>query len=266
MNTSPTILAPGATQADALIWGCGNVCDKRLHLLARYTPAAFVRKFIPGDGFILPAKAKNIYVGREENAGQVPKPVGRMGGCALERVYEGMSLREVTEYLFCRDMPQKSDLIFVFGGPEPARARKAAELFHEGFAPRILVTGGGMVPGGQTEASLLHQILVDAGVPQEAILCENRSINTRENLLFGKKVLEEKGLLSDLRNVILVSMPPHMRRAWLGFQNTFPNVHAVCCPSDGDIAADNWYQNHDGQHAVFRELEKIRSGLLKGEL
>ena len=184
----------------------------------------------------------------------------------MERVYEGMSLREVTEYIFCRDMPVKSDLIFVFGGKNPARARKAAELYHEGWAPRILVTGGAMTPGGQTEAAFLRKILLDAGVPPDVILCENRSVNTRENLLFGKKLLEEQGLLPSIRTVILVSVPYHMRRVWLGFRNTFPDVTAVCCPYDGDIAAENWYQNQDGQHTVFRELEKIRSGLLKGEL
>lgn len=44
------------------------------------------------------------------------------------------------------------------------------------------------------EADLFAQIAIDMGVPRSAILIENRSTNTGENIVFTKALLEQKNI------------------------------------------------------------------------
>ncbi len=184
----------------------------------------------------------------------------------MNRLYEGMSLREVTEHLFLSDDPAPADLIFVFGGRHLERAERAAELYREGFAPRVIVTGGDRRGTGRPEAEVLKEVLVAQGVPESAILPETRSANTIENVLLGRAALAAAGWLDGLGSVLLVSAPYHMRRASLAFTRHFPGVSVRCCPDRRtDITADNWSLTAEGRQLVFRELEKVRAYLLKGD-
>lgn len=192
---------------------------------------------------------------------------GDLGGCPLNRLYEGMSLRETTEFLFVEDSPAPADCIFVFGGKHPARALRAAGLYLEGYAPRMLITGGDSRVLGRPEADALAEIAVAEGVPPEAILTERRSANTVENVLFGRAALEQAGLLPGMRRMLIVSAPWHMCRARLAVRRHFPStVEVLACP-DGrpEINRDNWTLTAEGRQQVFRELEKVRTYLLKGD-
>ena len=50
-------------------------------------------------------------------------------------------LRDITEFIFLEDLPEKADLIIVPGNTWPQPARRAAALYHEGMAPYIVVSG-----------------------------------------------------------------------------------------------------------------------------
>ena len=49
-------------------------------------------------------------------------------------------LTRVATFLVVSDPLHKADAMEILGGGEPGRARKAAELYHEGWAPRIFIT------------------------------------------------------------------------------------------------------------------------------
>lgn len=184
----------------------------------------------------------------------------------MNRLYEGMSLHEVTEHLFLRDDPARSDLIFVFGGRKLERAERAAELYQQGFAPRVLVTGGDKRGTGRPEAAVLGEVLLARGVPPAAILTETRSGNTVENVLYGRAALEEAGWLSELASALLVSAPYHMRRASQVFARYFPGVTVRCCPDHrADLTVANWPLSAEGRQIVFRELEKVRTYVYRGD-
>ena len=75
-------------------------------------------------------------------------------------------------------------------------AERGAELFLQGYAPFVIFSGG---LGKQTkymwtmsEAELFADVAIKMGVPSEKIIIENKSTNTGENVLFTKKVLQEK--------------------------------------------------------------------------
>ncbi|MCA0303863.1 MAG: YdcF family protein [Proteobacteria bacterium] len=86
----------------------------------------------------------------------------------------------------------------------------AARLYHQGVAPRIIVSGGTLLDRpsdpAATEAEGMRRFLVDLGVPSSAIVSEGDSRNTREN------VRNVRRLVGDAR-VALVTSAVHMPRA-----------------------------------------------------
>lgn len=80
-----------------------------------------------------------------------------------------------------------ADLILAFGNStfEPI-AHRAADLYWEGLAPKVVVSGGVPTLTGQSEAHAMRDVLMDRGVPASAILVENQATNTQENVVFSR--------------------------------------------------------------------------------
>ncbi|WP_202081021.1 YdcF family protein [Caldalkalibacillus salinus] len=126
--------------------------------------------------------------------------------------------------------PVKTDVILVLGagvwegGPSPAlvsRTQHAAELYKQGFAPYIIVSGGlGEHP--PTEAEAMQNILVEHDVPREAIILEDRAKNTAQNLAYSYELMEE----NEWSSVLIVTDVFHVKRAKLVAQDLPVEVHA----------------------------------------
>ena len=121
-----------------------------------------------------------------------------------------------------QDTTKAADVIIVLGSglrddgrPGPAltrRSRHGAELWHRGIAPLIICTGGQSEYYPRTEADACRQILLERGLPLDAVLMEERSRSTEENAIFSRRILEER----QLSQLVLVSDSYHMLRArWL---------------------------------------------------
>ena len=107
-------------------------------------------------------------------------------------------LQVLWDYLGMHQTPEEADCIVGFGNFNTNIARRAAQLYLQGYAPRILFTGG---LGRNTkrlmqepEAVIFARTAMECGVPEEAILLEDRSTNTAENILFTRAMLEEQGI------------------------------------------------------------------------
>lgn len=97
------------------------------------------------------------------------------------------------------------------GTPSPvfrARLDHALELYEQGLAPTIVVTGGNQPGDRFTEASASADYLVEAGVPAEAILREDEAHNSYDSLVGVRDLLVSRGLT----RVLLVSDPFHSLR------------------------------------------------------
>ncbi len=117
-----------------------------------------------------------------------------------------------------RDGRRNADLILVLGralrDDQPtevfrARLERAARLYREGYAPRVLLTGGLTGKATRTEAEAGLEVLVAAGVPSAAVLLEDQSRHTLENLFHTRQTMRELGL----RTILLVSDRLHIARA-----------------------------------------------------
>jgi len=107
-------------------------------------------------------------------------------------------LQIIWNYLCLNQTPQQADVIVGFGNFNTDIARRAAELYHQGYAPKILFTGGlgrnteGLLP--EPEAVRFARVAMEWGVPKEDILLEDKSANTKENIEFTRQLLEEQGI------------------------------------------------------------------------
>ena len=90
-----------------------------------------------------------------------------------------------------------------------ARLDHAALLYREGRAEHILLTGGRSPEDRLSEAAAGARYLEARGVPGRALLLEEQSHTTRENLASAAQVLGGDAGLP----VLIVSDPLHMRRA-----------------------------------------------------
>ena len=107
-------------------------------------------------------------------------------------------LQVIWDYLCLNEPLEKADCIVGFGNFNTDIARRAAELYLQGWAPKILFTGGlgrnteGLLP--EPEAVRFARVAMACGVPEEDIILEPNSTNTKENILFTRETLENLGL------------------------------------------------------------------------
>lgn len=122
------------------------------------------------------------------------------------------------------------------GRPSPvlrARLDHAIELYREGYAPMILVTGG--VGRGDTTSEALagQRYLVAHEVPQEAVVVQPVGRSTRTSMTAVGEWLGERGL----RRVLLVSDPFHMFRLRLEARRT--RLEAYTSPTESSPISAN---------------------------
>lgn len=117
-----------------------------------------------------------------------------------------------------RDEAAPADCIIVLGagtnGKIPnavfrERLNHAAALYQEGYSDIILLTGGYSPGNEHSDAWIAGEYLNALGIPEEAILLEERSTITQENLEFAGEIMET----GELSTCILVSDPLHMKRS-----------------------------------------------------
>ena len=92
----------------------------------------------------------------------------------------------------------------------------AARLYHAGKAPLIIASGGNVWPRlrRQSEAEAIRVVLNAFGVPDDVIVTEDRSRNTRQNAVFTANLAVSRGI----RRVLLVTSALHMSRAEAAFK------------------------------------------------
>ena len=119
-------------------------------------------------------------------------------------------------------LPAPADLLLVLGSDDARVAEHAAALYHARVAPLVLLSGrvGDITRGlygERSEAAFFADVCASRGVPREAMLLEEESTNTGENLRLSLQLLRDRGLLPapgrpPLR-VVLVQKPYMERRA-----------------------------------------------------
>ena len=144
------------------------------------------------------------------------------------------------QQILCVDSgDMKADALVVLGGGAYERPARAAELFHSGAAPRIIVSGAG-------DAEANKQVLVGKGVPASAIETESESRSTRQNAEFSIPLLRALGA----KRVIIVTSWYHSRRALCAFEHYGPDIQFYSRPAYFGYPRAQW--SRDGVSGYIR--------------
>jgi len=108
------------------------------------------------------------------------------------------------------------------------RMIQAISLYKKGISDKIIYTAGtdSIFNLHTAEAILAKEFLLEIGIPDSAIITESRSINTYENAMFTKKILEKLDTAWQKKKYLLVTSAFHMRRSMACFKKQGFNVTA----------------------------------------
>ncbi len=171
------------------------------------------------------------------------------------------------QYLPPDDLPT-ADAIVVLGGatrppdaPRPwidvmesgDRPIHGAQLYLAGKAPKLIMSGGRIdwKESGPPESSDMAAIAQALGVPPADILEDPSSLNTYQNAVNVKQILEEEGL----ERILLVTSAIHMPRSIRIFEKL--GIEAIAAPTDFRIIVMTAPQEQSVESRVLNTLPDV---------
>jgi len=174
------------------------------------------------------------------------------------------------EYQHVHHKVSEADCIFVLGSHDIRVAERAAELYLQGMAPIIIFSGGlGNLTEGvwdEPEADKFSKIAIKMGVPSTAILIENKSTNTGENVRFSYELMKANKLSP--KKMILVQKPYMERRTYATFKKQWPGSAVEIIVTSPQLSFDQ-YPNalismEDVTNIMVGDLQRIKLYSAKG--
>ncbi|MFQ3544857.1 YdcF family protein [Halobacillus rhizosphaerae] len=132
-------------------------------------------------------------------------------------IYAGWTGFSIWTYGDNKNLPE-ADAAIVLGAaqwngkPSPVfegRLKEAIELYEKNKVDFLIFTGGASQNAASSEAEVGKSYAMEHGVPEKAILFENQSFVTEDNLMNAKKVATNK----EIHSYLLVSDRYHLKRA-----------------------------------------------------
>lgn len=180
-------------------------------------------------------------------------------------------IEDITNFIFVESMLEKADILFIPGGTNPKVAERAAVLWKQGYAQRILPSGLYSINktgfqrtktdddryGGtyESEWAFLKDVLINNGVDEHMIMKEDQSRYTYQNALMSRQAVDEAHLQVD--HAILCCKAFHARRCLMYYQLCFPKTTFYIAPVESqNINKDNWFKTAQGIEQVLGELER----------
>lgn len=169
--------------------------------------------------------------------------------------------RAVHDYLLIEQtalLPADCGLIFGNKHIIEPLARTAAHLYHHGYFPRIVASGGVQVDAHHTEASALRRAMMQQGVADSDILLETQSTHTGENVLMSRALLEQHGLARDMTTVIGIGHIVAARRFLMTLERHWPGLHKMHVSANPyGTAPKDWHLHPHFRTHVMQEWRKI---------
>ncbi|MER6524057.1 YdcF family protein [Streptomyces sp. NPDC001508] len=180
-------------------------------------------------------------------------------------------IREIASFVDIEAPPPQDEPTahFLFGTNQTRPIEIAAQRYHKGLAPLIIATGGINRHTGIVEAHMFRELLIERGVPDSVIRCEDQAANTWQNVELSLPYLRE-ALASGLK-VTAVSKWYH-RRTLHCLATLVPDIGPFYGISWEPIYAGkvinrtDWPDIPDGRRRVIREWEEVPRRVSEGSL
>lgn len=128
------------------------------------------------------------------------------------------------------------------------RMLHAADLYHQGSAPLIVLSGGNidwMESVDKSPAADMRQIMLKLDVPDSAMVLQPKSQNTYEDALYSAALLKERGI----NKILLVTSAMHMPRSAALFKKQ--GLDVIPSPTDFTITEDGWQRTFSPNLETF---------------
>jgi len=177
-------------------------------------------------------------------------------------------LTRAGEYLVVSDPLQKADAMEIMASGPLKRSLKAAELYRQGWAPRIVVTkdeqifdmeelkhyGISVYEGHEIVCAILKFHKVPADVIE---VLDGNNHGTWDEALKLRKYMQERGL----KRLIVVTSNFHTRRTRLAFRRalrgTGIDVLVEGAPPDFEFDPDRWWLRKKDSKTLVEEYQKL---------
>ncbi len=139
------------------------------------------------------------------------------------------------------DMPEKSDCIIVLGAHVwmdgrmsnalTYRCEAALDAWQKGVAPAIIVCGGQGSDEPTTEAAAMVQWMLAHGVSESAVIAEDQSLNTKQNIANAMSIMAEHGW----KTAAVCTNNYHLTRALWIARDAGLDATGIAAPSTKDF-------------------------------
>jgi uncharacterized SAM-binding protein YcdF (DUF218 family) len=164
-------------------------------------------------------------------------------------------------YLSPQSPLAKADaIVAISGGETDARTAEAVRLYQDGWAPHIIFSGAALDSTGPSNAKVMAAAAEKAGVPADAIMLDETSINTRGNAANVAALIRTY----NYHSIILVSSPSHQRRASIAFQHELGGQFTIINHSsyDQNWRRSHWWATGYSRGLTYSELQKVAYELI----
>ena len=185
-----------------------------------------------------------------------------VGLAGLALLLHGIILQSLGDWLVVQDRLDRADGIVVLAGGTPSREARAAALYREGWAPRVIISRAAVHRSLQDLIDLgirpldlqgeSRAALEKFGVPADRIVALPHAAQTTEPEL---RFVYEAARARDYRRLILVTSPEHTRRVKLVWaREGGQRVEGIVTPSlDADLSMDRWWRQRRAAETVLHE-------------
>ena len=153
-----------------------------------------------------------------------------------------------------------ADLCLIFGNKMAWKelAQQAAKLYQQGLVKKIAASGGVLTDDGRSEAAAMRDEMVRLGVPESAILVEDRAAHSGENVVFTKALVAETLGPDAVKSVIGIGHISAGRRFLMTLAKQWPEVLPMYIGVNPyPVPRADWAKHEEFRLKVLEEWDKI---------
>jgi len=128
-------------------------------------------------------------------------------------------------------------IVAISGGDTMARASEAINLYKSGWANTLIFSGAALDKTGPSNAYEMEKLAIQAGVPAESIIIDEKAESTKENAINTQPIFSKLGI----KKIILVTSGYHQRRAGLEFKEYTNGITILNHPAKVDKDWSFWW-------------------------
>jgi uncharacterized SAM-binding protein YcdF (DUF218 family) len=128
-------------------------------------------------------------------------------------------------------------VVAISGGDTDARASWAINLYKNGWAKVLIFSGAAQDKSGPSNAAVMKNLAISAGVPNDKIYIDEYATTTGQNAKDTQTIFA----MHNIKSVILVTSAYHQRRASLEFNKRTSGVVILNSPAKYDSDWSFWW-------------------------